>query len=492
MRKPRVKEKTFPYRPDGKVITSFFWDRSPVSIIQGPIGCLSAETEFLTPWGWKRIDEYEEGDRVFVWSDGRAWFEHPEAYIAKGCDGLWHFRNEHSLSMVLSDEHRVALYDRNGEFRVRLAEEVAKAPGRYTVPTTFEVAGAPFDEWELRLRVAIAADGCLPKRGNQVVVTVRKERKKDRLRQLLFRNRIEYSEHQHSTRPTELTFAFERQDWMQKTLDLIGCGSERCEVVLDEMSHWDGLYEGEDIRFDGACLRTAEFMQYAAHATGRRATITKKVDTRNSDWSPTYCVQITHKGSAKTQVGIRGDHIEIERVMPTDGKKYCFSTSTGFFLARHNGRIFVTGNSGTSTACCHKMWKISMEQKPDAYGIRRTRWVVVRNTYADLKETTLKTWRYWMEEKAMGSLGEVKMTNPPSHHIKWGMKDGTTVDAEFLFLALDQEEDVRKLLSLERRGSGSTRRSSFRRRSSTRRTVVSGAFLRSRTAGRRGTGFSRI
>jgi len=105
--------------------------------------------------------------------------------------------------------------------------------------------------------------------------------------------------------------------------------------------------------------------------------------------------------------------------------------------------------SGTSTACCHKMWKISLEQKPDDAGIRRSRWLVVRNTYGELKGTTLKTWKYWFEEKALGAFGELRMSNPPNHHIKWDKPDGTIVDAEFIFLALDQDDDVRKLLSLE-------------------------------------------
>jgi hypothetical protein len=108
--------------------------------------------------------------------------------------------------------------------------------------------------------------------------------------------------------------------------------------------------------------------------------------------------------------------------------------------------------SGTSTACCFKMWKLATEQRPDQTGVRRTRWVIVRNTFNDLKETTLKTWKYWFEHQAMGALGEVKMTNPPSHFIKWGLPDGTTIEAEFIFLALDQEDDVRKLLSMEMTG----------------------------------------
>ena len=50
--------------------------------------------------------------------------------------------------------------------------------------------------------------------------------------------------------------------------------------------------------------------------------------------------------------------------------------------------------SGTSTACCHKMWAISNEQQPNAMGQRMTRWIVVRNTFDELKQTTLKTWKY--------------------------------------------------------------------------------------------------
>ena len=105
--------------------------------------------------------------------------------------------------------------------------------------------------------------------------------------------------------------------------------------------------------------------------------------------------------------------------------------------------------SGTSTACCFKMWRIATEQAPDQMGVRRTRWLIVRNTYNDLRDTTLKTWKYWFEERAMGSMGEVKMTNPPRHEIKWDLPDKTTVSAEFIFVSLDDEKDKQKLLSFE-------------------------------------------
>lgn len=105
--------------------------------------------------------------------------------------------------------------------------------------------------------------------------------------------------------------------------------------------------------------------------------------------------------------------------------------------------------SGTSTACCHKMWRISNEQKPNRDGVRMSRWIVVRNTFDELKQTTLKTWKYWFVQVAKKAFGDVKMSNPPEHNIRFGLRDNTSVDVEFIFLSLDNEDDVSKLTSME-------------------------------------------
>ncbi len=106
--------------------------------------------------------------------------------------------------------------------------------------------------------------------------------------------------------------------------------------------------------------------------------------------------------------------------------------------------------SGTSTCCVHRIWCTAMEQVPDGVGVRRTRWAVVRNTYGELQETTIKTWKLWMEQKVEMRFGEVTGSRPPIHHIKTAHPDGKTlVDCEVIFLALDVEEDVKKLMSWE-------------------------------------------
>ena len=51
--------------------------------------------------------------------------------------------------------------------------------------------------------------------------------------------------------------------------------------------------------------------------------------------------------------------------------------------------------SGKSVACCAEIMMRSCEQAPGRDGVRRTRWAIIRNTYPELKSTTIKTWLDW-------------------------------------------------------------------------------------------------
>lgn len=97
--------------------------------------------------------------------------------------------------------------------------------------------------------------------------------------------------------------------------------------------------------------------------------------------------------------------------------------------------------SGTSTACIMKMWLISCEQRPNDDGLRKTRWAVCRNTFPDLKNTTVKSWLDWFPEEMYGRF---YWDRPFRHVIRLG-----DVEMEVIFLALDSEDDIRKLRSFE-------------------------------------------
>lgn len=102
--------------------------------------------------------------------------------------------------------------------------------------------------------------------------------------------------------------------------------------------------------------------------------------------------------------------------------------------------------SGKSVACVEELKRIAINvQQPDRNGVRRTRFAVVRNTYPELRSTTIKTWQDWFSPDNC----RITWERPITGVMKVDLPDGTSADMEVFFLALDKEEDVKKLLSME-------------------------------------------
>jgi len=108
--------------------------------------------------------------------------------------------------------------------------------------------------------------------------------------------------------------------------------------------------------------------------------------------------------------------------------------------------------SGKSYACAAEVMLRAIKQPPSSLdNIRYTRFVVVRNSYPELRSTTLKTWAELFPENQWG---DMRWSPPLTHHIRLPARDGVPgLDCEVIFLALDQPKDVRKLLSLELTGA---------------------------------------
>ena len=101
--------------------------------------------------------------------------------------------------------------------------------------------------------------------------------------------------------------------------------------------------------------------------------------------------------------------------------------------------------SGKSSACVMELIRRAHEMTPGPDGIRRSRWVVVRNSYLQLKDTTIKTFHDWFPPKLFG---EYRVTDHTYIMTKF-----PGVHLEVLFRALDRPDQVSNLLSLEVTGA---------------------------------------
>lgn len=100
---------------------------------------------------------------------------------------------------------------------------------------------------------------------------------------------------------------------------------------------------------------------------------------------------------------------------------------------------------GKSVTCVHELVRLATGQAPNAKGIRKTRAVIVRNTADQLALTTRKTVFDWLPPGEAGIWKAVEKT----FILMAKLPDGTQVESEWLFIALDTPDDVRKALSLE-------------------------------------------
>jgi phage terminase large subunit len=126
------------------------------------------------------------------------------------------------------------------------------------------------------------------------------------------------------------------------------------------------------------------------------------------------------------------------------------------YIPSETGKIFHDDNSfvrlvigpygsGKSTMCAHEIIRRACQMPYWFNGRRRSKWAIVRNTSGELQSTTLQTWLTWF-----GELGDIKKRQKPLMTYEHTFNDGHgVVELELIFLALDREEDIRKIKSLE-------------------------------------------
>lgn len=439
------------YTPPNSLVP-FFTSEKFISLVCGPVGCVSCDTEFLSPKGWKRIDQYSDGDLVAQWNPEteQAEFVKPSEYIKLPCKEFIKFDNGAGLSQVLSAEHRMVFRARKNMKKLRELTAVemldwvkngnttdVKVPVAFKAPNT---KGLDFTEAELRLAVAICADGT-KREASSVEICLRKDRKIGRLKQLLADAGIPYSVYSTSRGDSIFRFHPKRRD-KEFGPEWWAVSGEQAEVIVDEMTHWDGHIAKGKMFFTSVSKQSADFIQYCLLLTGRRSGIAH-CSAQREGWKDYFKVSASVSKNAYQGINNRskeGTKDPTSIVPSEDGFKYCFSVPTTYLILRHDDCVFVTGNSTKTSASIMKIAYHAKKMAPCYDGIRRSRCIWVRNTRQQLADTSIKDFMKWFPD---GIAGTFEKTNT---QFKLKFDD---VECEVLFRGLDDANDVRRLLSLQ-------------------------------------------
>ena len=302
-------------------------------------GCLPPEAEVLTELGWAPITEVYSGRRIVQWDKTGTLSFVPAIPFKTFYKGKIVVGKSEQFYIKLTPEHRVISKKAGrGTWRENSALEISSmAWSEIPVSGRLRWENIKFS-WP-RLLTATLADGSYE--GNKVRISMKKNRKVERLLELFNLYEVNYTE-QACSRKGYRRFAFYRpDDWPPKKWDIwtIMLDEHTAEEMADEIRYWDAHIRGNSSQFFTADEEQAKWVATLAHITDRSATI-RAVEQSANSWSntPMYVVNIKPR-----------QHITIDRhhwsEQYYEGDVFCVTVPSSYFLVRYKGFISVTGNT---------------------------------------------------------------------------------------------------------------------------------------------------
>ena len=315
------------------------------------IGCLDKDTEFLSINGWKKITDW---DNEYVLQYNKyadvASFVIPQRYIVKNYDSFHHFKTKYGLDQMLTIDHKMLVWQgckgRGYNLRNYTANDFISHHETLTkgiqggIKTTFgynTTNSLNLSDNEIRLFVLVSADGCIRDKNNgRVELHFRKNRKIKRSIELLNKCNIKYNVTVCKDGSTLIYF---KMDGITKDLSIFwGASEHQLNIVASECLLWDG-HKGLHEFYSTTNKEFADIVQFAFAVSGIRTGI-HKINTTKNKWKDCYIVYKTNNeivGFSKNCVS---------KVPSIDGKAYCFTVPTGYFVIRRNNKVSITGNCG--------------------------------------------------------------------------------------------------------------------------------------------------
>jgi hypothetical protein len=327
----------------------------------GATGCVDGDTEFLTPKGWKKISDYEEGDLVmeFDMDTGKGGFTHPFEYIKLPADKFYSFTNKAGVSCCFSPEHTVVYYNvmsnRNYPRKISMSDLYHKhitSPSGFTghFITSYLTGDGDFTDDsfssglsrdELILIVAIVCEGNITRLDddNRIVHFDLTDRHKIELLITALNNLgIKYNLRKYDEARERLYFRYARAS-SEFDSCWYGFPADKLRLVAEHSYLWGSV---TDAAFVTCSKPKADFIQFCYAATRRPAMIV------SGGPNGPYHVVVAPKDTVFRMTEKSDFKTFIEVTEPKEAFKYCFSVYTGCLVLRKNNCVFITGNSGKS------------------------------------------------------------------------------------------------------------------------------------------------
>lgn len=376
---------------------------SEVTLLSGSNSCVDCDTEYFNGTEWKKISEYQLGEKVLQYNvDGSAELVTPQRYIKSQCEELYLLQSVTGVDQCVSINHNLVYMTSKGniakksvaDFLVQHRGSSTGFTGKFYTTFRYEQGkGISLNEWEIRLMCAIICDGNFCNRfkdKNIVRINIKKERKKQRLEMLLNMAHIKYRKEQYNPKdPQYNTYIFHApRKEKEFSPDWYSCAAEQLAIVADEILYWDGSISNKKIHnssYSSTSKKNIDFIQFAFASIEVRASIHKddrvgKLHTNGKYIYRSVCYKLVICSTKNPSLENPIKKKTIPTYKPKDGYKYCFTVPSGMLVFRRNGNINITGNSGKSS------WLNTLLLNVVNQGVKAALWS------GELRADILKAW----------------------------------------------------------------------------------------------------
>lgn len=321
----------------------------PVQLNYYGAHCVPGDTEVLTLRGWERLDTWTGGDIAQWEPSGNIAFLPATRFVGPSTD-QWIRSEAPYMPVSMTLGHTVPVLTHT-TFKHKTLEAAALANRTSTyVPTSGMFIGQnnTITAKQMRVLAMVQADGSWEtdtRIGRKLEVFLKKPRKIDRARKILAAADVLFEEQVYPSHPDMVRFIIrwrDLPDWLTPERKFFGswlldATPEALSALMAELTQWDGFVHNGSDYYSSSVKDNAEWIRTIAHLTGFGANISVKPAARRRQ--PNYNVAIRKRPYCM----VRGTHMREDN---TPRVTYCTKTQTGFWLARANGQVFVTGNTG--------------------------------------------------------------------------------------------------------------------------------------------------
>jgi hypothetical protein len=334
--------------------------------------CVDTATEALTKRGWLNIDDICEDDTILSYSDGSLTWSSIKSIYRGQYDGLMHYLTVRGMDALITPNHKLVT-----ERGLVKAEHLIESDRVILMGDAVEDGSGSYEDSLVELAGWVVTEGCYESNENgikRITIYQKSGSKADRIRNCLIKLGYKFSESTPKTK--NITFAVSREDSRviakllpnkNLTMDFIlSLTNSQRELLINTMIDGDGWRVNGHRRYvqkskDGidmlqvlctlAGIKTNHHLVVDHPSYGKTSTF-YQMNLFSERGNTTRVECIDFHGGKRNGRNARGpgsgrgkEHHPNEPTTQYNGRVWCPETEYGCFVARRNGKVYLTGNT---------------------------------------------------------------------------------------------------------------------------------------------------